>query len=682
MSARRQSAEKLKFFSERGEWARPAAEIFFGKNDRAAAEARRRALPDSVFLLYAGADIPDSPWNMLSVPAGPLWPELLAETLSVIRPDGHRTSVGFDAEAPRAGEEAAKAKGLAATVLSNLKCSENSGLLHLLSSIANIPFILSGKSFTPSPFHPDTPVVVCGAGPSLASQFGTLKENLDRAVIISVGHAVKPMLSAGLEPDFAVEFDPETGPSWEGLGKLGFALAAAPQTPPSAARCFDKILWGAPPDSPLSQMLESAGLRLPALELSRSVIITALDFAVKNGARRIALAGSDLCLSSSGAAYADGATERGAAGMETEGSDGGKVPTNWVFEGIKESLEDFLSGLETRGISVRNCTAGGARIRHCERVSLEKFLEESPPQGKTVSFTEKFSDPAPAWRYFRKTAEALRTGDSAGGAPKIRAFAKNFAENIAREIPRQLREDSRVSAVRDRLERDIISDIAGGMKTAFEEIEGGPPPKTPVKFTAFRKFAADFMELSNPPYAAMLRANSVPPDPFEITIVTNQQYIPHVRIRPSGGPETALSERLSIEEKAREEILSFLRSRSFRESSHGVVFFCPGDWAHTVEFAREFPHTEILVMETTPGLFSRMIVHAMFLNIISPEKCRAAVCVPELRDWKKICHRTLREWKTKGLKPLCFSHPAIGFWPEFAPARDFLNEELKNWSEY
>jgi hypothetical protein len=53
----------------------------------------------------------------------------------------------------------------------------------------------------------DIPAWIIGSGPSLDADLGFLKENQDRAVIVSCGSALAPLMAAGVPPDFHVELE-------------------------------------------------------------------------------------------------------------------------------------------------------------------------------------------------------------------------------------------------------------------------------------------------------------------------------------------------------------------------------------------------------------------------------------------------------------------------------------------
>ena len=73
-----------------------------------------------------------------------------------------------------------------ANTYNNLKCGEE-------------------KVFYASPGALDIPAFVIGSGPSLDTTIEVIRENQDKAVIISCGTALLPLLRAGVKPDFHIE---------------------------------------------------------------------------------------------------------------------------------------------------------------------------------------------------------------------------------------------------------------------------------------------------------------------------------------------------------------------------------------------------------------------------------------------------------------------------------------------
>lgn len=139
------------------------------------------------------------------------------------------------------------------------------------------------------------PAVIIGAGPSLDASLGALKRFHDAVVLIAVDTAVKPLLAAGLEPDYVVTADP-TGANAQHLAGLpdesDFDLVAEVSTGVDIARVphWD-VYWFQTQPYP---DLEDEGLRFQVLPSCGSVITSAASFAVMLGCRRLGFVGVDL----------------------------------------------------------------------------------------------------------------------------------------------------------------------------------------------------------------------------------------------------------------------------------------------------------------------------------------------------------------------------------------------------
>lgn len=84
-------------------------------------------------------------------------------------------------------------------------------------------------------------IIIVGAGPSLDHDIDQLAKNKDKFVIIAVDAAVKPLLKAGIEPDFTTSI--ERGniyqkPFWEGLPAINTQLVHFPVVHPEVLALY------------------------------------------------------------------------------------------------------------------------------------------------------------------------------------------------------------------------------------------------------------------------------------------------------------------------------------------------------------------------------------------------------------------------------------------------------------
>ncbi|PKN08854.1 MAG: hypothetical protein CVU73_06380 [Deltaproteobacteria bacterium HGW-Deltaproteobacteria-8] len=138
-------------------------------------------------------------------------------------------------------------------------------------------------------FQGETAVLVA-AGPDLPERMDYLRSVRERAVVIAVNNAFKPMLAAGVRPHFVVANDTSvhTGRSWEGLGHLPDVSLVAHCMADLGGEVFGrKYIFG-------THLPELYGKR-PDLRLHGSVATTAFSLARYMGCVRCVLVGVQLC---------------------------------------------------------------------------------------------------------------------------------------------------------------------------------------------------------------------------------------------------------------------------------------------------------------------------------------------------------------------------------------------------
>lgn len=138
-------------------------------------------------------------------------------------------------------------------------------------------------------FQGETAVLVA-AGPDLTERMDYLRSVRERAVVIAVNNALKPMVAGGVRPHFVVANDTSvhTARSWEGVGRLpDVSLVAHCLTDLGGGVFGRKYLFG-------NYLPEIFGRR-PDLRLHGSVITTAFSLARYMGAARCVFVGAQLC---------------------------------------------------------------------------------------------------------------------------------------------------------------------------------------------------------------------------------------------------------------------------------------------------------------------------------------------------------------------------------------------------
>ncbi|MDR0665728.1 MAG: DUF115 domain-containing protein [Helicobacteraceae bacterium] len=188
------------------------------------------------------------------------------------------------------------------------------------------------------------PIAVVGNGASLEKLTDFLRENQDRLVIFSAGTALKPLLKAGIKPDFHIEI--------ERMDHLAAILRAAPiaDIPLIAADVVDPSTLEAAKESFVfsrdsaaasafsenrvafsSPIVGNAAFAL-ALEFSREVYLCGLDAGFRRGRK----------LHASGSFY-DDKEDESAEQIPTRGAFSGDIWTNSLLSHSRAALESAIA---------------------------------------------------------------------------------------------------------------------------------------------------------------------------------------------------------------------------------------------------------------------------------------------------------------------------------------------------
>ena len=142
------------------------------------------------------------------------------------------------------------------------------------------------------------PAVVAAAGPSLDRVIADLQRLQDRALIIAVDTALRPLMARGIAPHLAVAVDPSERnarhlSNLDGAGDTWFV--AEPGVHPHAFPTFAgrTFVFRVGDNHPWPR-LASLGITRGTLDAWGSVLVSALDLAIRLGARPIAIVGADL----------------------------------------------------------------------------------------------------------------------------------------------------------------------------------------------------------------------------------------------------------------------------------------------------------------------------------------------------------------------------------------------------
>lgn len=226
----------------------------------------------------------------------------------------------------------------------------------------------------------DIPAIVVSAGPSLNKNIRELRKAKNRAFIVAVDTAVKPMVKAGIIPDLYVIVD--------GLKPLElFEFEEAERIPlmcslSSAKSVMEhhkgkKIFWFEG-QSFIWSLMCMTGAFFPKVACGGSVACSAFSLVYKMGFSRIILVGQDLAMTGN-KTHADGTFQEKMDEIDTsrcmtvEGNCEEKVPTRTDFKLYLDWFNYYIE--EGRGVHVMNATEGGAKIRNTEIISLKDAIE-------------------------------------------------------------------------------------------------------------------------------------------------------------------------------------------------------------------------------------------------------------------------------------------------------------------
>lgn len=261
-------------------------------------------------------------------------------------------------------------------------------IVMMTNAVANF----SNHSFSlldarPRRHRPETAVVV-GAGPSLDEGIETLHRIRDRVLLFSGGTALRPLLRAGLVPDFHCEL--ENGPQvYEVIseakkhGDLAqIRLIASATIDPRVASMFgETILFFR--DS-VSSTCILRGDKALVSGAAPTCVNTAMAAAAMLGFTDFVLFGADCGTRPGMPDHAEGTiyrdvekwqkylARRARYPLEVEGNFGGIAVTNWVYDASRRMLMDLIA---TYQLNVVNCSDGaliaGATPRVPEALEID-----------------------------------------------------------------------------------------------------------------------------------------------------------------------------------------------------------------------------------------------------------------------------------------------------------------------
>jgi len=252
------------------------------------------------------------------------------------------------------------------------------------------------------------PMIIAGAGPSLARNAHLLKEAKGKAVIVAAITAYKPLLKYGVVPDFVIASERVDLPEYFTYGeddmKTRLILAEVAHPGMFGRKVSQKFVFFNPfvslshAQAPLwgSSYFPSTG---------GSVTTAAFDMAVMFGCDPVVLVGQDLCFGENSTHAPGGVyvsqdvridSKNGKVSIEEDyvtlkdrakssfellwlrGLDGRPVPSKFDWVTFHQWFENYVAAMKRAGLPVKaiNATEGGAYIEGMEHVTLAEVLDK------------------------------------------------------------------------------------------------------------------------------------------------------------------------------------------------------------------------------------------------------------------------------------------------------------------
>lgn len=218
-----------------------------------------------------------------------------------------------------------------------------------------------------------SPGFVVAAGPSLNDSMSQIARGKGRVPIIAVGTALKPLLSAGVRPDFVMSVD-ASEKIWRQFAGAdaspAYLLAETITYPPVVEMFKDRLFsFSSGALGEFDTWLGSFGARPATMMAGGTVTVCAIDAAVYLGLNPIYVFGLDLAYGGDGASHAAGSVYDGGGYprqpmVEVPGNYSEKAVTTKQFALYINIVEAFVGDLSARSkATIINVNTRGARIK-------------------------------------------------------------------------------------------------------------------------------------------------------------------------------------------------------------------------------------------------------------------------------------------------------------------------------
>lgn len=282
------------------------------------------------------------------------------------------------------------------SIMVNYNTSKSLSIRLASNILCNLKYICDGYT-TGSLFRAiphDVPAILVSAGPSLNKNMEELRRAKNKAFIIAVDTALKPLLKAGILLDAYATIDANKNMILFNMDEINDIPVVAPPVALAdiiANNRARKIFYFDGHILPW-QLFAASGKRFPEINMGGSVACCAFSLLYKMGFDTIILVGQDLAYTG-GKSHADGTYKDSMPVENTEnftmvkGNYEDKVPTYSVMRIFKEWFEKHIEIYKnSTSLRVINATEGGAYIEGTELMTLSEAIDETCD--REVNFTE------------------------------------------------------------------------------------------------------------------------------------------------------------------------------------------------------------------------------------------------------------------------------------------------------
>ncbi len=295
--------------------------------------------------------------------------------------------------------------------------------------------------------------IVVAAGPTLNSTIGLIRELKDYCPVFAVGTALRPLISAGIMPDFVVALDcsPKTLVQLSGIDDLQAFLIGSVFIPVEFWKYFENRIFSFSMFAikEFNQWMGGFADVPTVMNVGGTVSLTAVDAARFTGCNDILLFGLDLALNEDGTThakdsmYGDTRLSRDHQ-LFVKGNFSDRVPTANQFAGYIKQISAYFTDITRNGdVRLYNITTGGAFLDKTTVVRPDEF-DVGQVTGERMPFDFK--------SYIREIYD--KAGKTGSGTDTVE-FLRRTMESLDRIARIVLEAGSSGMDVSDLIEKEI-----------------------------------------------------------------------------------------------------------------------------------------------------------------------------------------------------------------------------------